>query len=134
MTWAPSLIFLFIGIGIGYLIHWRFKGNGEDNRALQRELTQAKFELDQQRQEVADYFEQSRELMSQLSSSLDKANRFWNDSAKGMLGDGQLTPLPANQPKLEDKGDGDSVESLPPKDYVKGSHGIISESPKAANG
>ncbi|GAA4901521.1 YhcB family protein [Ferrimonas pelagia] len=132
MTWLPSLFFLLVGIGIGYAIRWHFKDGSNDKQHLQRELAQAKFDLDQQRQEVADYFEQSRELMSQVSTSLDKANQFWNNSAQGLLGENKMAPLPSHPPQLEEHLE--TIEALPPNDYVKGSHGIINEPPKAANG
>ncbi|MBY5993085.1 YhcB family protein [Ferrimonas balearica] len=127
MNWALGILLFFAGTGVGYLLHWRFKGNGDDSQQLRRELEQARFDLDQQRQEVADYFEQSRELMMQLGQSLDKANKFWNESAQGMLGDGQVMPITPSQPQLE------GLEEFPPKDYVQGSHGIIGNQEKAAN-
>ncbi len=127
MNWAFGILLFFAGMGVGYLLHWRMKGKGDDQQTLRRELEQARFDLDQQRQEVADYFEQSRETMMQLSQSLDKANRFWNESARGMLGDGQVMPLALNQPTL------DTLEEMP-KDYVQGSHGIIGAKDRIANG
>ncbi|MBY6187220.1 DUF1043 family protein [Marinobacter hydrocarbonoclasticus] len=128
MNWAFGILLFFAGMGVGYLLHWRMKGKEDDQQQLRRQLEQARFDLDQQRQEVADYFEQSREMMVQLSQSMDKANRFWNESAQGMLGDGQVMPLTLNQPPL------DSLEEIPPKDYVQGSHGIIGAKDRIANG
>ncbi|GAA5194395.1 YhcB family protein [Ferrimonas gelatinilytica] len=132
MSWIPSLFFFLLGLAIGYLIRWRFRSSGGDQAKLQRELAQARFDLEQQRQEVADYFEQSREVMAQLSGSLDKANRYWNDSAQSLLGDHQLPPLPSAP--LTQEHNGGVVESLPPNDYVQGSHGIITKPIKAVNG
>ncbi len=132
MSWIPSLFFFLLGLAIGYLIHWRFRSGSGEQPQVQRELAQARFDLEQQRQEIADYFEQSREVMAQLSGSLDRANRYWNDSAQSLLGEHQLPPLPSGQtaPELH----AGALESLPPNDYVQGSHGIITKPPKAVNG
>lgn len=127
MEWGWYALVFLLGLAAGYLLHWRFKAPGDDNGQARRELEQARFELDQQRQEVADYFEQSRELMVQLGQSLDKANRFWNESAEGMLGDGQVLPIAPMKEQL------DAPQENPPKDYVQGSHGIIGNATPVTN-
>lgn len=130
MNWVVDGLIFFAGWGLGYLVQKNMGvKEGNNSPTSHRELAQAKFELDQQRQEMADYFEQSREIMAQLGQDLDKANKFWNDSASTLLGEGKVVPL--TPPNCFNP---DSPQESAPNDYVQGSHGIIGEQQKVANG
>ncbi|WP_028107759.1 YhcB family protein [Ferrimonas futtsuensis] len=118
-----------LGAGVGYLIRWKSGGSAEEAPQLKQALEQAKFDLEQQRQEMADYFEQSHATLLQLSQNLDKANKLWNDSASHLFNEQLSTaqlPLHEPEPVMIDN------EEFQPNDYVQGSHGIITPRKKVS--
>ncbi|QIZ77877.1 ZapG family protein [Ferrimonas lipolytica] len=127
MNWALAIVCLLVGLGLGFLAGKRSGGSRDNTDRLQQELAQARFDLEQQRQGVADYFAQSQELMTSLSQQFEKTNRFWQESAK------ELTDEPAMVAENDEVVETSNVTSLPPNDYVQGSHGIINPETRVAN-
>ncbi|USD37226.1 MULTISPECIES: YhcB family protein [Ferrimonas] len=120
---------LIVGFGLGYAVRWRTSGTPADAHSVRQKLEKARFELDQQRQEMADYFEQSHATLLQLSQDVDKANRLWNESASHLFEEQLSTAkLPLHQPEPEPL----TTEDQQPNDYVHGSHGIISPRKKVS--
>ncbi|WP_298440900.1 DUF1043 family protein [uncultured Ferrimonas sp.] len=125
MNWALAIVCLLVGLGLGYLVGKRNQHKGNQDK-LEQELAQARFELEQQHQGIADYFERSKSQMAALRGEMDKAQRLWQESAQELTSE---APVEA-EPEQEEIS---NVTSLPPNDYVQGSHGIINQTSKVAN-
>lgn len=127
MNWALAIVCLLVGLGLGFLIGKRSEGSKSNIKRLQQEQEQARFELEQAKQGISDYFEQSRSQMAALRQELEKTEQLWLESAQELLNEPVAEVLP------ETEQDNSNVTSLPPNDYVQGSHGIIGENNKVAN-
>ncbi|WP_028115752.1 YhcB family protein [Ferrimonas senticii] len=118
-----------VALVIGFFIGRRGSGGKASVDKLQQELAQARFELEQQRQGLNDHFTQSKQHLAALAAQLEKTQAFWQESARE-LSDEPAAAEPEEQIVIAEA---DNVTSLPPNDYVQGSHGIINPEPKAAN-
>ncbi|TKB55949.1 YhcB family protein [Ferrimonas aestuarii] len=117
------------GVAAGYAIRWFTSKPGNDSQQLQQKLEKTQFQLEQQRQDAADYLEQAHEALLQISQGVDKASRLWNESAKQLAGEqvscGELpTQAPVLEAVIEDE--------RQPMDYAHGPHGIITPTKKAS--
>ncbi|WP_115720013.1 Z-ring associated ZapG family protein [Gallaecimonas mangrovi] len=116
---------LVVGIVIGLLIS-RVRGTtpvGEDN--LRQQLEQAQLDLDQYKEEVKDYFEESTEMMKQLAKNYDRLARHVNTGAGTLLGlDTEDLTLKLAEDETESDADPELLTE-PPRDYSQERHGLL---------
>ncbi|WP_163934828.1 YhcB family protein [Paraferrimonas sp. SM1919] len=118
MDWVLPLITFIIGAGAGYIGH-TFLINKQS--PTQTQLENTRFELEQQKQELSDYFASTHEMLEAMTNHINRINEHWNESAQNMLGDETDKKLVTFSPSAP----ANETLDLPPKDYVKGSQKII---------
>ncbi|MFI3245742.1 MAG: DUF1043 family protein [Ferrimonas sp.] len=115
------------GVG-GFLLGKRPWSNSPNIERLQAELTQARFDLEQQRLGIHDYFTQSKEQLNALTGQLAKIQALWQESAQELITD--IEPESSTKTAEADAATVETAsadQSLPPNDYAQGSHGIINK-------
>ena len=132
MDWTISIIFLVIGAIIGFVISQMKSREQQADPAIEAKLQQVQAELAQYRQEVSDHFANGASLMNQMATDYNKIYQHMVESQAILLPDESPQQLSflnieSGQPAAEEPVIEGATEqgSLPPKDYVRGSHGII---------
>ena len=141
MDWTISIVFLIIGVIIGFVVSQLRAKNQDDRHGLETKLHQAQTELEQYRQDVADHFANSASLMKQMAADYNKVYQHMHQSQELLLpqaeqqasfapelpADGEAISAGDNAEQLEDR---TKKTSEQPNDYVRGSHGIINPAPE----
>ncbi|GLS83384.1 YhcB family protein [Paraferrimonas haliotis] len=120
MDWALVIAAFIVGCVGGYVARSLMSKTGSESSS---QLDQARFALEQQKQEVSDHFDQTHEILEQITDQINRLNSHWNESAKNMLGSEPEKQLVTFTPASIE--DGQDPAKLPPKDYVQGSQQII---------
>lgn len=137
MDWTISIACLVIGAIAGFIISQITSSNQNDGGIAEAKLQQAQSELEQYRQEVADHFANTATLMKQMASDYNKIHQHMCQSQEMLLPDADLQHASFTPELLDAKETVDELvdteqpeaagkaSSVPPNDYVRGSHGII---------
>ena len=133
MPWIYAIVGLLVGTIIGVVISRLSTPEYKKQKSVQKELEAAKFELEQQRQELADHFAQTAEMLDTLGKDYTK---LYQHMAKTSA---ELLPNLPEQDNPFDKKTAMSAESIDedqsdiseqPKDYAKGATGLLKEQDK----
>lgn len=128
MPWIYGLVGLLVGAIIGIIIARIKTPQYKKHKQMQKTLDSAKFELEQQRQELADHFAQTAELLDVLGKDYTKLYQHMAKTAEDLLPaqpeqDNPFTKLhPAEEEPHEALSRNLDVE---PKDYVEGATGLL---------
>ncbi|QIL85086.1 DUF1043 family protein [Vibrio sp. HDW18] len=133
MPWIYTIAGLLVGIIVGVLITRLMTPQYKTQKNLQKELDSAKFSLEQQRQELADHFAQTAEMLDTLGKDYTKLYQHMAKTASDLIPhlpeqDNPFSRL-AQQKEQENK----QPETLeqPPKDYALGASGLLRGETKA---
>ena len=133
MPWIYAIVGLLVGTIIGVVISRLSTPEYKKQKSVQKELEAAKFELEQQRQELVDHFAQTAEMLDTLGKDYTK---LYQHMAKTSA---ELLPNLPEQDNPFDKKTAMSAESIDedqsdiseqPKDYAKGATGLLKEQVK----
>jgi len=133
MPWIYAIVGLLVGTIIGVVISRLSTPEYKKQKSVQKELEAAKFELEQQRQELVDHFAQTAEMLDTLGKDYTK---LYQHMAKTSA---ELLPNLPEQDNPFDKKTAMSAESIDedqsdiseqPKDYAKGATGLLKEQDK----
>ena len=133
MPWIYAIVGLLVGTIVGVVISRLSTPEYKKQKSVQKELEAAKFELEQQRQELADHFAQTAEMLDTLGKDYTK---LYQHMAKTSA---ELLPNLPEQDNPFDKKTAMSAESIDedqsdiseqPKDYAKGATGLLKEQDK----
>ncbi len=127
MPWIYAIVGLIIGMVVGIVIARLTTDNYKNQKTLQKELESAKFAIDQQRQELADHFAQTAEMLDNLGKDYTKLYQHMAKTAT------ELQPhLPEQDnpfiKKMAQHKESESNQELveqPPKDYAHGATGLL---------
>lgn len=72
MTWINALILVAIGIFIGFVAAWLFMRDNSQHKDLKKALEKSQNELEEYRQELADHFSESANLLDNISRDYNK--------------------------------------------------------------
>jgi uncharacterized membrane-anchored protein YhcB (DUF1043 family) len=128
MPWIYGLVGLLVGAIIGIIIARIKTPQYKKHKQMQKALDSAKFELEQQRQELADHFAQTAELLDVLGKDYTKLYQHMANTSQELL---PAQPDQDNPFAKLTSGDEQPAEpvsrnlDVEPKDYVKGSTGLL---------
>ncbi|WP_394248854.1 Z-ring associated protein ZapG [Vibrio profundi] len=134
MPWMYAIIGLLVGAILGVVIARLTKPEYKNQKSVQKELDSAKFALEQQRQELADHFAQTAEMLDTLGKDYTKLYQHMEKTSAELLPNlpEQDNPFVKTaalhaEPKVDD-----TVAPInhPPKDYAKGATGLFNEQEK----
>lgn len=133
MPWIHAIVGLLVGTIIGVVIARLANPEYKKQKSVHKELESAKFELEQQRQELADHFAQTAEMLDTLGKDYSKLYQHLAKTSSELL---------PNLPEQDNPFDkkvamasaqlkaAQSDESEQPKDYVNGATGLLRDKEK----
>jgi len=128
MTGISGIIFIIIGAILGFFIARISQGSGSQQK-LRSELKQARQELDQYRQQVADHFAGSAELLEQLARQQQQVYQHMAEQANNLLNEADAKSLEFYQYEhalvSPSETDASNDEDLPPRDYANERSGLM---------
>ncbi|PWI31985.1 DUF1043 domain-containing protein [Vibrio albus] len=128
MPWIYGLIGLLVGAIFGIIIARIKTPQYKKHKQMQKELDAAKFALEQQRQELADHFAHTSDMLDSLGKSYQRLYQHMETTASDMLPDlpEQDKPFTHALSLPEDHSDAQKNDTdQPPKDYAKGATGLF---------
>lgn len=136
MPWMYALIGLVIGLIIGFAISRFMTPEYNKQKLVQKELDGAKFELEQQRQELTDHFSQTAEMLDILGKDYTKLYQHMAKTSSELLPNvpEQDNPFVKKitqqnpEPQVETEANEDSNSQ--PKDYANGATGLLKDDEK----
>ncbi|MGF1753223.1 DUF1043 family protein [Vibrio makurazakiensis] len=133
MPWMYAIIGLLVGAILGVIIARLTKPEYKNQKSVQKELDSAKFALEQQRQELADHFAQTAEMLDTLGKDYTKLYQHMEKTSAELLPNlpEQDNPFVKTAALHSEKSDATVAPiNQQPKDYAKGSTGLFNEQEK----
>ncbi len=135
MPWIFGLIGLLVGAILGIIISRIKTPQYKKYQLMHKELQTAKFELEQQRQEIADHFSKTSELLDTLGKDYTKLFQHMANTSSDMLANlpAQDNPFHLHTEVKEEnkKENNQEISSDQPKDYAQGATGLLTPEKKA---
>ncbi|MGF1908949.1 DUF1043 family protein [Vibrio kasasachensis] len=132
MPWIYAFVGLLAGAVIGFIISRLTAPNYKKQKNLYKDLETAKFQLEQQKQELTDHFAQSAEMLDSLGKEYTKLYQHMTKTSAELLPNMPEQDNPFAQKVTEHNTsqiEGDSLEDAP-KDYASGATGLLREEKK----
>ncbi len=133
MPWIYAIVGLLVGTIVGVVISRLTTPEYKKQKSVQKELEAAKFELEQQRQELVDHFAQTAEMLDTLGRDYTKLYQHMAKTSS------ELLPNLPEQDNPFDKKTAMSSEQIKedqpevneqPKDYANGATGLLKDQEK----
>ena len=133
MPWIYAIVGLLVGTIVGVVISRLTTPEYKKQKSVQKELEAAKFELEQQRQELVDHFAQTAEMLDTLGKDYTKLYQHMAKTSS------ELLPNLPEQNNPFDKKTAMSTEQIEedqsnvneqPKDYANGATGLLKDQEK----
>ncbi|HHE0555103.1 TPA: Z-ring associated protein ZapG [Vibrio parahaemolyticus] len=133
MPWIYAIVGLLVGTIVGVVISRLTTPEYKKQESVQKELEAAKFELEQQRQELVDHFAQTAEMLDTLGKDYTKLYQHMAKTSS------ELLPNLPEQDNPFDKKTAMSSEQIKedqpevneqPKDYANGATGLLKDQEK----
>ncbi|EEX93209.1 hypothetical protein VIOR3934_02478 [Vibrio orientalis CIP 102891 = ATCC 33934] len=141
MPWMYALVGLLVGTVLGVVISRLSTPGYKKQKSVQKDLETAKFELEQQKQDLADHFAQSAEMLDSLGKEYTKLYQHMAKTSSELLPNipeqdnpfvkkiNQQSEVPSEAEGAEVLADIQPLNEAP-KDYASGSTGLLKEEKK----
>ncbi|WP_428772915.1 Z-ring associated protein ZapG [Vibrio sp.] len=134
MPWIYALVGLMAGAILGIVITRITTPQYKNQKSIRKDLESAKFELEQQRQELADHFAQTAEMLDTIGKDYTKLYQHMAKTSSDLLPNLPPQDNPFSN-KLSDQEKQHQEDNVlleeAPKDYAKGATGLFKEPEKA---
>ena len=133
MLWIYALVGLLIGTVLGIIISRITTPGYKKQKTIQKDLESAKFELEQQKQDLSDHFAQAADMLDSLGKEYTKLYQHMAKTSAELLPnlpeqDNPFSKKVAEQ--IEESNGKTPAMSEAPKDYASGSTGLLKEEKK----
>ncbi len=132
MAFIYAAIGLVAGVIIGIISARLMTPEYQKHKQIQKDLEKSKFELEQQRQDLADHFAHTAEMLDALGKDYTKLYQHMAQTSSQLLPNIPEQDNPfvkqLTEPKSENKTIAD--ENIQPKDYANGATGVLKEQKK----
>lgn len=122
-VWAAIAAAFIVGTVVGCTLVRVFNSNVRKQHELERELKQTKTQVDKQKQQIEQHFEQSAQLLSTLASDYKKLYAHLAQSSEKLLPENAKNIEFFQQAQLPVQSD--KSEEGQPRDYSEGSSGLL---------
>ena len=136
MPWIYALASLFAGIVLGFIISRLTTPGYKKQKNLHKDLEAAKFQLEQQKQELSDHFAQSAEMLDSLGKEYTRLYQHMAKTSTELLPnmpeqDNPFAQKVASQTNVNQDAakTGDAIDEAP-KDYASGATGLLRDQKK----
>ncbi|HHP0468710.1 TPA: Z-ring associated protein ZapG [Vibrio harveyi] len=133
MPWIYAIVGLLVGTIVGVVISRLTTPEYKKQKSVQKELEAAKFELEQQRQELVDHFAQTAEMLDTLGKDYTKLYQHMAKTSSELLPNlpEQDNPFDKKTAMSSDKVEEDQSDvNEQPKDYANGATGLLKDQEK----
>ncbi|MGR2803928.1 Z-ring associated protein ZapG [Vibrio harveyi] len=133
MPWIYAIVGLLVGTIVGVVISRLTTPEYKKQKSVQKELEAAKFELEQQRQELVDHFAQTAEMLDTLGKDYTKLYQHMAKTTSELLPNlpEQDNPFDKKTAMSSDKVEEDQSDvNEQPKDYANGATGLLKDQEK----
>lgn len=122
-VWAAIAAAFIVGAVVGCTLVRVFNSNVRKQHELERELKQTKTQVDEQKQQLEQHFEQSAQLLSTLAADYKKLYTHLAQSSEKLLPENakNIEFFQQNQLPVQPK----KTEEDQPRDYSEGSSGLL---------
>ncbi|WP_375751399.1 Z-ring associated protein ZapG [Vibrio sp. HN007] len=120
-----GLIGLLVGAILGIIIARIKTPQYKKHKQMQKELEASKFELEQQRQELADHFAKTAEMLDILGKDYTKLYQHMADTSSELLPNLPEQDNPFSKKVSKEVEKKEEEIDMPPKDYAKGATGLL---------
>ncbi|KOE81801.1 MULTISPECIES: Z-ring associated protein ZapG [Vibrio] len=128
MPWIYAVVGLLVGAVLGVIISRLTTPQYKNQKSLQKELDNAKFNLEQQKQELSDHFAQTAEMLDTLGKDYTKLYQHMAKTSADLLPNMPEQDNPFIK-KIAQHNESDKVDSSileqAPKDYANGATGLF---------
>ncbi|EIV8494770.1 Z-ring associated protein ZapG [Vibrio vulnificus] len=135
MPWMYAIVGLLVGAIVGVVVSRLTTPEYKNQKNIKKELDVAKYELEQQRQELIDHFSQTAELLETLGKDYSKLYQHMAKTSAELLPNLPAQDNPFDKVALSAKEDNteenvtDEVTEQP-KDYANGATGLFNDQKK----
>ena len=137
MPWIYALVGLLVGTLLGVIVSRLTTPGYKKQKSTQKELETAKFELEQQKQDLADHFAQTADMLDSLGKEYTKLYQHMTKTSSELLPNIPVQDNPFNKkvaeqskPELVVNEETDKSPNEAPKDYASGATGLLKEEKK----
>ncbi|MDA0127209.1 Z-ring associated protein ZapG [Vibrio sp. MarTm2] len=137
MPWIYALVGLLVGTLFGVIVSRLTTPGYKKQKSTQKELETAKFELEQQKQDLADHFAQTADMLDSLGKEYTKLYQHMTKTSSELLPNIPVQDNPFNKkvaeqskPELVVNEETDESPNEAPKDYASGATGLLKEEKK----
>lgn len=137
MPWIYALVGLLVGAVLGIIISRITTPGYNKQKTIQKDLETAKFELEQQKQDLADHFAQTAEMLDSLGKEYTKLYQHMTKTSSELLPNIPEQDNPFNKkvaeqtkPEVQTEEEQPSILNEAPKDYASGATGMLTEEKK----
>ncbi|EGQ8678489.1 DUF1043 family protein [Vibrio parahaemolyticus] len=133
MPWIYAIVGLLVGTIVGVVISRLTTPEYKKQKSVQKELEAAKFELEQQRQELVDHFAQTAEMLDTLGKDYTKLYQHMAKTSSELLPNlpEQDNPFDKKTAMSSEQIKEDQPEvNVQPKDYANGATGLLKDQEK----
>ncbi len=132
MPWIYAIVGLLVGTIVGVVISRLTTPGYKNQKSVQKELESAKFELEQQRQELVDHFAQSAEMLETLGKDYTKLYQHLAKTSAELLPNlpEQDNPFDKKTAMALEQNGQDQFDNEQPKDYANGATGLLKDQEK----
>lgn len=139
MPWIYALVGLLVGTLLGVVISRLTTPGYKKQKTVQKDLESAKFELEQQKQDLADHFAQTAEMLDSLGKEYTKLYQHMAKTSSELLPNlpeqdnpfvKKITQQTETDPEALQEQASVQPISEAPKDYAAGSTGLLKDQKK----
>ncbi|MCG3745818.1 DUF1043 family protein [Vibrio cincinnatiensis] len=136
MPWIYAVVGLLVGMVVGVVIARLTTPHYKNQKSLQKELDNTKFAMEQQRQELADHFAHTAEMLDTLGKDYTKLYQHMAKTSSDLLSNLPeqdnpfLKKIAQQNQETSLENDEENLEH-PPKDYALGATGLLKNEEKA---
>ncbi|MGF1697693.1 DUF1043 family protein [Vibrio lamellibrachiae] len=135
MPWIYAVVGLLIGTVLGVIFGRFTTPEYKKQKSVQKDLDTAKFALEQQKQELTDYFAQSAEMLDTLGKDYTKLYQHMAKTSAELLPNQPEQDNPFTKQITLQANEESTVETIntadqAPKDYAKGPTGLFTDKEK----
>ncbi|AXY01946.1 MULTISPECIES: Z-ring associated protein ZapG [Vibrio] len=133
MPWIYAVAGLLVGTIVGVVVSRLTTPGYKKQKSVQKELESAKFELEQQRQDLVDHFAQTAEMLDTLGKDYTKLYQHMAKTSSELLPnlpeqDNPFDKKTAMSSEQIEEDQADANEQ--PKDYANGATGLLKDQEK----
>lgn len=139
MPWIYALVGLLVGLVLGVALSRLTTPSYKKQKSVQKDLESAKFELEQQKQDLTDHFAQTADMLDSLGKEYTKLYQHMAKTSTELLPnipdqDNPFVKKIAHQQGTDSNEVSQTADIQPlneaPKDYASGSTGLLKEQQK----